>query len=51
MGIAEPTVVNHLTAIYRKLNIPEDCNARVAITLLVVRDCPDCPFDRVSAKK
>lgn len=49
MGIAEPTVVNHLTAIYRKLQIPEDCNARVAITLLMVRDCPSCPFELASA--
>jgi len=38
MDISEATVVNHLTQIYLKLRIPDDCNARVTATLILLRD-------------
>ena len=38
MGISEATVVNHLTHIYLKLRIPDDCNPRVTATLILLRE-------------
>ena len=38
MGISEATVVNHLTHIYLKLRIADDCNARVTATLILLRE-------------
>lgn len=38
LGLAEKSVVNHLTAIYQQLDIPEDRNSRVAATLVFLRE-------------
>ena len=33
LGISSNSVVNHLSAVYSALDIPEDCNTRVMATL------------------
>lgn len=38
LGLAEKSVVNHLTAIYNHLNIGDDKNSRVAATLVYLRE-------------
>jgi DNA-binding NarL/FixJ family response regulator len=38
LGLAEKSVVNHLTAIYNHLNIGEEKNSRVAATLVYLRE-------------
>lgn len=38
LNLAEKSVVNHLTAIYTHLRIPEDHNTRVAATLIYLRE-------------
>jgi DNA-binding NarL/FixJ family response regulator len=38
LGLAEKSVVNHLTAIYQHLDIAEDKNSRVAATLVFLRE-------------
>lgn len=44
LGIRESSVVNHLTNIYRVLELPQNSNARVAASLIAVRDCGRNPF-------
>lgn len=41
LGLAEKSVVNHLTAIYHHLNIGDDKNSRVAATLVYLRENDD----------
>jgi len=41
LGLAEKSVVNHLTAIYQHLNIGEEKNSRVAATLVYLSDRDD----------
>jgi DNA-binding NarL/FixJ family response regulator len=41
LGLAEKSVVNHLTAIYQHLNIEEGKNSRVAATLVYLSDSDD----------
>jgi DNA-binding NarL/FixJ family response regulator len=41
LGLAEKSVVNHLTAIYNHLDIGDDKNSRVAATLVYLRDNDD----------
>lgn len=38
LGLAEKSVVNHLTAIYQQLVISEEFNSRVAATLMFLRE-------------
>jgi DNA-binding NarL/FixJ family response regulator len=38
LGLAEKSVVNHLTAIYQHLNIGEEKNSRVAATLVYLSE-------------
>lgn len=44
LGLAEKSVVNHLTAIYQHLNISEQENPRVKATLVYLQDADDSPF-------
>jgi DNA-binding NarL/FixJ family response regulator len=41
LGLAEKSVVNHLTAIYNHLDIGDDKNSRVAATLVYLRENDD----------
>jgi DNA-binding NarL/FixJ family response regulator len=41
LGLAEKSVVNHLTAIYQHLNIGDDKNSRVAATLVYLSENDD----------
>jgi DNA-binding NarL/FixJ family response regulator len=41
LGLAEKSVVNHLTAIYQHLDIGEEKNSRVAATLIYLREVDD----------
>lgn len=38
LGLAEKSVVNHLTAIYQQLDISDEFNSRVAATLIFLRE-------------
>jgi DNA-binding NarL/FixJ family response regulator len=44
LDLTETTVGNHLTNIYSRMGIAEDCNARVALTLMMLRDSSRDPF-------
>lgn len=41
LGLAEKSIVNHLTAIYQHLDIGQDKNSRVAATLIYLREAYD----------
>ncbi len=41
LGLAEKSVVNHLTSIYQQLGIGDEQNSRVAATLMYLRDADE----------